>query len=195
MSSRFPHTVNTFFCKRVDNLFVTIFEDSGLLCKWWWERCECQKRGTVHISWCFCLGCDPNIFKSAEIVLKDHMAQFSMDKYSGWEFTAGEKNSFPKNSIFSDEWMSDKDLKGNTKRSHPVIDEDVAAENVFSIKEETKHEKIINKFQNWLIYIMNNQEIEDSTSETHNLNTRYKYTMDDLQYPSGLDPVNIFMIT
>ena len=35
MTCRFPHIVDTFFCKQVQNLFDTIFADAGLSCKWW----------------------------------------------------------------------------------------------------------------------------------------------------------------
>ena len=46
---RFLHIVDTFFYKRVKNLFATIFADAELLCEWWWKRRKYQKRGTVHI--------------------------------------------------------------------------------------------------------------------------------------------------
>ena len=88
--------------------------------------------------------------------------------------------------------MSNNDLKGNTKRSHPVIDEDIASAYVISIEEEIEHKKIINKFQDCLISLIKNQEAKDSTSETCTANTRYKYTTDDLQHPSRLDLVNYF---
>ena len=38
----------------------------------------------------FCFDCDPDVFKSTEIVLKDRMTEFSMDKYGGCEFATGE---------------------------------------------------------------------------------------------------------
>ena len=79
MTCMFLHIVDTFFCKRVENLFNTIFSEVGLLCK----RCEYQKRGTVHIHGCFCLDCDPESIKSPEIFLKACMAEFSMNKYGG----------------------------------------------------------------------------------------------------------------
>ena len=54
------------------------------------------------------MDCDPESIKSAEIVLKACMAEFSMDKYNGWEFIdESEKISFPKNRTFSDEWITD----------------------------------------------------------------------------------------
>ena len=65
--------------------------DAKLSCNWLWKICEYQKRGTVHICRCFCLDCDPDIIKSAEIVLKDCIVEFSMDKYCGWKFTTGER--------------------------------------------------------------------------------------------------------
>ena len=37
-----------------------------------------------------------------------------------------------------------------------------------------------------------NLEAEDSTSERRDMNTRYKYTTDSLQNPSGLDPTLYF---
>ena len=42
--------------------------------------------------------------------------------------------------------MSDNDLKGNTKRSHPVIDEDVADVYVITIEKGIEHKNIINTF-------------------------------------------------
>ena len=36
--------------------------------------------------------------------------------------------------------MSDKDLKGNTKRSHSLIDEELAEEYVFVIEEGIEHD-------------------------------------------------------
>ena len=73
-----------------------------------------------------------------------------------------------------------------------MIDEELAEENIFAIQEGIKNEKIINKFQDWMISTMNNLEDEDSASETCIMNTRYKYTRDRLQHPSGLDPSNYF---
>ena len=43
--------------------------------------------------------------------------------------------------------MSDEDLKDNTKRTYPVIDEEVVSGYVTVIKEESNHKKIINEFQ------------------------------------------------
>ena len=86
MACRFMHIVDTFFYKRVENLFDIIFSEAGLSCKWWWKRCEYQKRGTVYIYRFFHLDCDPDIINSAKIVLKAHMAEFSMNKHHGWEF-------------------------------------------------------------------------------------------------------------
>ena len=63
---------------------------------------------------------------------------------------------------------------------------DQVVEYVFAIEEGIKHKKIINKFQDQLISTMNNLETEGSTSETHNMNIRYKYSMDGLKHPSGL---------
>ena len=68
-------------------------------------------------------------------------------------------------------------LKINTKRYHPVIDEDLDKDCVFEIHEGIKHKKIINKFQDWLISMVNKLEAEDGMSETRNMNTRYKYSM------------------
>ena len=51
------------------------------------------------------------------------------------------------------------------KLTHPMIDDDLDAAYVIEIKEGIKHKKIINKFQGWLISMMNNQEADDSTSE------------------------------
>ena len=51
----------------------------------------------------FCFDCDPDVFKSTEIVLKDRMTEFSMDKYGGCEFTTGKGIIFPKDSTYSDE--------------------------------------------------------------------------------------------
>ena len=84
----------------------------------------------------------------------------------------------------SDEWTNGEGLKGNKKRSHPLINEELAEESVFVIQEGIKQKKIINKFQDWLICTVNNLEAEDHTSETCDINIRYKYTTDDLQYPS-----------
>ena len=83
--------MDEFFCKRVDNLFATIFSDAELSCKWWWKRCKYKKRGKVHTDECFCLDCDLDIIKSAEIGLKTCMVEFSIDNYGGWGFTTGEK--------------------------------------------------------------------------------------------------------
>ena len=85
MSLIFSHIVDTFCCKRVENLCVSIFADSGLSCKLLWKRCKYQKRSMVNIHKYFCLNCDPEIIKFAEIVLKAHKVEFSMDKYSDWE--------------------------------------------------------------------------------------------------------------
>ena len=82
-SCRFPHIVDTFSCKHIGNLCATIFGDSGLRCKWWWKRCEYQKRGTVHIEVFICLDCDTYIIKSTEIALKACMEEFSIDKNGG----------------------------------------------------------------------------------------------------------------
>ena len=122
------------------------------------------------------------------------MAEFSMDKYNGWGFIDGKKIVSPK-IVFFDEWMSDIDLKGKTKRTHPVTDKDIAAAYVTEIEEGIEHNKIINKFQGWLICTMNNQEAEDSTSENHTADTRFNYTTDDKQYSSGFDPVFYFSTT
>ena len=67
-----------------------------------------------------------------------------MDKYGGWEITSSERINFSQNSTKYDEWMSDEDLKNNTKCSHPLIDGKLAEEYVFAIQEETKHKKVIN---------------------------------------------------
>ena len=61
MCQKFPHIVDTFFCKRADILMNTIFSKLGISAKWWWKRCEYQKRGTVHIHGCFRLYCDPGM--------------------------------------------------------------------------------------------------------------------------------------
>ena len=42
---------------------------------------------------------------------------------------------------------------------------------------------------------MNNQVAEDMTNETCTTDTRYKYTMDGPQHPSGLDPIRYFSET
>ena len=60
-----------------------------------------------------------------------------------------------------------------------MINEDIAAEYVFAIKEGIKQKKKL-KFQDWLISTLNNQEAEDSRSEIHNLNPMDKYTTDGL---------------
>ena len=71
------------------------------------------------------------------------MAEFSMDKYGGWEFTTGKRIYFSKDSIYFDEGMSDEALKGDINRSHFLIDEKLAEDYVFTIEEGIKHEKII----------------------------------------------------
>ena len=194
MACRFSHIVDTFFCKQVENLFNTIFSEAGLSCKWWWKRCEWQKRGTVHIHGCFRLDCDPGIIKSAKIVLKACMAEFTMNKNRGWEFIdESKKISFPKNSTFSDEWITPEEMKGDkNERTYPVMKKETAEAYITMIWERFEHEKIINKFQDWLICTENNQVREDSTSETQTTNTRFKYTADGPQHPSGLDLIRYF---
>ena len=76
-----------------------------------------------------------------------------------------------------------------------MIDQDVATGHVARIKEGIEHKNMINKFQDLLIYTINNQDADDSTSETCTANTRYKYTADELQHPSGLDPALYFLHT
>ena len=61
-----------------------------------------------------------------------------------------------------------------------------------TIWEGIEHEKIIKKIQNWLICTENNQVREDSTSETHTTDTRFKYSTDGPQHPSGLDSLHYF---
>ena len=75
------------------------------------KKCEYQESSTVHIHGYFHLECDPDIIKSAEIVLKIYMAEFCMNKYEQWEFTTGERMSFPDDVKYSDELISDKDFK------------------------------------------------------------------------------------
>ena len=96
MSLRFSHKVDTFFCKHEDNLFASIFADSGLSCKWWWKRCEYQKIHTVHIQGYYCLDCDLDIIKSTEMVLKACVAELCINKYKGWEFITDKRISSPK---------------------------------------------------------------------------------------------------
>ena len=67
------------------------------------------------------------------------MAEFSMDKYHGWDFVDSEKVSFPKYSAFSDEWITDDGLKGQKRRSHPVFDKNSATAYVAIIKEGIEH--------------------------------------------------------
>ena len=90
-----------FSCKPVDSLFATIFADLGLSCKWWWKRRKYQKRGMVHIQGFFCLMYNPETNKSAEIVLRDCMAEFYKNKYNGRKSTTSERVSFPDDSKYS----------------------------------------------------------------------------------------------
>ena len=117
------------------------------------------------------MDCDPEIIKSAEIVSKACIVEFIMDKYNGLEFINGKKISFPQNSEFSDEWMSDNDLKGKSKHSYPVIDKYINAAYVTTIQEGINYKKIINNIQDWLISTTNNQVAEDMMSETCTANT------------------------
>ena len=62
----------------------------------------------------------------------------------------------PKNSIFSDEWISDDDLKGQKGRSHPVFKKDSATAYIAIIQEGIVNKKIIDKIQDFSIFTMNN---------------------------------------
>ena len=73
-----------------------------------------------------------------------------------------------------------------------MMKQETADAYVAVIKEGIAHETIINKFQDWLICTENNQVGEDSTSETCTTNTRFKYTENGPQHPSGMDPMSHF---
>ena len=62
----------------------------------------------------------------------------------------------------------------------------------FAIEEGIKQKKLIDKFQNWLISIVNNLEAEDRTNETRNVNTMYKNSTEGLHHPNGLYFSNYF---
>ena len=47
------------------------------------------------------------------------MSEFCMNKYEGWEFTTVQRFSFLENSTYSDEWISDEDLRNSTECGHP----------------------------------------------------------------------------
>ena len=49
--------------------------------------------------------------------------------------------------MYSDESISDKELRNNTKRSHPVIDVEQSAEKVFVIEEVVNHKKLLTIFK------------------------------------------------
>ena len=67
------------------------------------------------------------------------------------------------------------------------MDANQTAVYILAIEEEIKNNNIINKFQDWLISTIYNLEAEGSTSETWDMNTRYKYSMSALEHYSGLE--------
>ena len=64
-------------------------------------------------------------------------------------------------------------MKGNDRRTYPMMDKDKCNEYVSIIKGGVKYTKMIYKCQDWLISTMYNLEANDSTSKNHTMNTRY----------------------
>ena len=80
----------------------------------------------------------------------------------------------------------------NKERSNTKMNARLDDKYVFVVEEGIKHKKIINKFQDWLINTMNNLIADDITSKNHDMNTRYKYSIDYHEHPSRLDPSKLF---
>ena len=138
--------VYTLFDNCVDNSFAFVFTDTKLSWKWWWKIYKLQQRGTVYIQGCFCLDCDTDI-KSAEIILKAHMEEFCINTYEDWESTTGEIFSFAEDSIYSDEWIVNKELKKTRERNHSEMDAQLATDYVFTSEDVIKQKHLLINFK------------------------------------------------
>ena len=189
MCRKFPHIVDTYFCKRVDFIMDTIFSTLGISAKWWWKRIEYQKRGTAHAHGCFRLHCDPGMSEAAKRVLEGRISEMLLNEFQGWELVqTGTPNvKFPESSTHSDEWET------TVPRPKPGIwNERVCTEHALKVEDGIKQEEIIKNFQDYFLTTLNKLCPVDSTEDKRNPSTLFNYDTADVLHPCSLDPNEYF---
>ena len=192
MCQKFPHIVDTYFCKRVDFIMETIFSKLGISAKWWWKRIEYQKRGTAHAHGCFRLVCDPGLTEAAKKVLEGRISEMLMNQFQGWELvqTGVSHVGFSETSIHSDEWE-----KTFSKEKPKSWNDSVCTEHALNVEYGILQEKIITNFQDYFLTTINGQCPVDSTKEKRDPTTLFNYSTANTLHPCSLDPKQFFNIS
>ena len=189
MCQKFPHIVDTYFCKRLDFIMETIFSKLGIAAKWWWKRIEYQKRGTAHGHGCFRLYCDPGMSEAAKRVLEARILEMLLNKFQGWELvrTGIPHVTFPESSTHSDEWDN------TIPRPRPdTWDERICTEHALKVEYGIKQEEIIKNYQDYFLTTVNNLCPVDSTKDKRDPSTLFNYSTSNTLHPCSLDPKKYF---
>ena len=161
------------------------FSKLGITAKWWWKRCEYQKRGTVHIHGCLRLICDPGITEYAKKVLEARISEMLLNEFDGWRLVNSNitPTQLPADRKHSDVWETE-----FVRQKPNTWNEKSCTEHALNVEGGISTEECIVNFQNWFLTTMNTVCMIDCDKDKRDPSTFFDYSKPGAKHPCGRDP-------